>query len=143
MKSFYKRFFLLMIPMALKELISSLVNLIDTIMVGRLGETAIAAVGIGNQVYFLYTVFLFGISCGAGVFASQFWGKQNIKEMRSVLGLNILLAFALSLIFVAAALFIPVPIFHAFQASPEVLHAGVPYLRIVGIWQPRLPLPLT
>ena len=62
MKSFYKRFFFLMIPMALKELISSLVNLIDTIMVGRLGETAIAAVGIGNQVYFLYTVFLFGIS---------------------------------------------------------------------------------
>ena len=133
MKSFYKRFFLLMIPMALKELISSLVSLIDTIMVGRLGETAIAAVGIGNQVYFLYTVFLFGISCGAGVFASQFWGKQNIKEMRSILGLNILLAFALSLIFVAAALFIPVPIFHAFHASPEVLRAGVPYLQIVCI----------
>lgn len=131
MKSFYKKFFLLMIPMALKELISSLVNLVDTIMVGQLGETAIAAVGIGNQVYFLYTVFLFGISCGAGVFASQFWGKQNIPEMRRVLGLNLLLSFFLSLAFMGAALFFPVQIYKAFKAEPAVIVEGVFYLRIV------------
>lgn len=133
MKHFYKKFFLLMIPMAMKELISSLVNLIDTIMVGQLGETAIAAVGIGNQVYFLYTVFLFGISCGAGVFAAQFWGTRDTKGMRQVLGLNLILGFLLSLLFVLAALFLPKQIFQAFKANPEVLREGVPYLRIVSI----------
>ncbi len=133
MKHFYKRFFLLMIPMALKELISSLVNLVDTIMVGQLGETAIAAVGIGNQVYFLYTVFLFGISCGAGVFASQFWGTRDVKGMRRVLGLNLILGFLLSLLFVLAALCLPKQIFQAFKASPQVLQVGVPYLRVVSI----------
>lgn len=133
MKNFYKKFFLLMIPMAMKELISSLVNLIDTIMVGQLGETAIAAVGIGNQVYFLYTVFLFGISCGAGVFAAQFWGTRDTKGMRQVLGLNLILGFLLSLLFVLAALFLPKQIFQAFKANPEVLREGVPYLRIVSI----------
>lgn len=133
MKHFYKKFFLLMIPMAMKELISSLVNLIDTIMVGQLGETAIAAVGIGNQVYFLYTVFLFGISCGAGVFAAQFWGTRDTKGMRQVLGLNLILGFLLSLLFVMAALFLPKQIFQAFKANPEVLKEGVPYLRIVSI----------
>ena len=70
MDTFYKKFFLLMLPMALKELISSLVNLIDTVMVGQLGEAPIAAVGIGNQLYFLFNVFLFGICCGASVFSS-------------------------------------------------------------------------
>ncbi len=133
MKHFYKKFFLLMIPMALKELISSLVNLIDTIMVGQLGETAIAAVGIGNQVYFLYTVFLFGISCGAGVFAAQFWGTRDVKGMRNVLGLNLILGFFLSLLFVLAALFLPKQIFQAFKANPAVLSEGIPYLRIVCI----------
>ncbi len=133
MKHFYKKFFLLMIPMALKELISSLVNLIDTIMVGNLGETSIAAVGIGNQVYFLYTVFLFGISCGAGVFAAQFWGTRNAKGMRQVLGLNLILGFFLSLLFVFAAFFLPKQIFQAFKANPAVLQEGIPYLRIVCI----------
>ncbi len=133
MKSFYKKFFLLMLPMALKELISSLVNLIDTIMVGQLGDNAIAAVGIGNQVYFLYTVFLFGISCGAGVFASQYWGTQDIKGMRRVLGLNLLFASLFSLLFILAATCFPVQIFGMFKASPQVMAEGITYLKIVSI----------
>lgn len=131
MKSFYKKFFILMIPMALKELISSLINLVDTIMVGQLGETSIAAVGIGNQVYFLYTVFLFGMSCGAGVFASQFWGTQDVKGMRKILGLNLMLSFLLSCVFILAASIFPVQIFQAFKADPAVIQEGVGYLRIV------------
>lgn len=133
MNQFYKKFFILMLPMALKELISSLTNLIDTIMIGRLGDAPIAAIGIGNQVYFLFTVFLFGISCGAGVFSSQFWGKQDIPKMRKILGLNLLLAMGLALVFIFAAVTFPVQIFNAFKAAPEALNEGVTYLRIVCI----------
>ncbi len=133
MNQFYKKFFILMLPMALKELISSLTNLIDTIMIGRLGDASIAAIGIGNQVYFLFTVFLFGISCGAGVFSSQFWGKQDIPKMRKILGLNLLLAMGLALVFIFAAVTFPVQIFNAFKAAPEALNEGVTYLRIVCI----------
>lgn len=133
MNQFYKKFFILMLPMALKELISSLTNLIDTIMIGRLGDAPIAAIGIGNQVYFLFTVFLFGISCGAGVFSSQFWGKQDIPKMRKILGLNLLLAMGLALVFIFAAVSFPVQIFNAFKAAPEALNEGVTYLRIVCI----------
>ena len=133
MNQFYKKFFILMLPMALKELISSLTNLVDTIMIGRLGDAPIAAIGIGNQVYFLFTVFLFGISCGAGVFSSQFWGKQDIPKMRKILGLNLLLAMGLALVFIFAAVTFPVQIFNAFKAAPETLNEGVTYLRIVCI----------
>ena len=130
---FYKTFFLLMLPMALKELIASLVNLVDTIMVGQLGESAIAAVGIGNQVFFLFTVFLFGIGSGAGVFSSQFWGNSDIQQMRKILGLNLLLGTLLSAVFVAVAWIFPAQIFHAFQADAQTLSQGVRYLRIVSI----------
>lgn len=133
MNQFYKKFFILMLPMALKEFISSLTNLIDTIMIGRLGDAPIAAIGIGNQVYFMFTVFLFGISCGAGVFSSQFWGKQDIPKMRKILGLNLLLAMGLALVFIFAAVTFPVQIFNAFKAAPEALNEGVTYLRIVCI----------
>ncbi len=133
MKSFYKKFFILMIPMALKELISSLVNLVDTIMVGQLGETSIAAVGIANQVYFLFTVFLFGMSCGAGVFASQFWGAGDIKNMRRVLGLNLLLSISLAFIFILGVFTIPKQIFQQFTADPKVMEEGMQYIFIVCI----------
>lgn len=133
MKSFYKKFFLLMIPMALKELISSLVNLVDTIMVGQLGETSIAAVGIANQVYFLFTVFLFGMSCGAGVFASQFWGAGDIKNMRKILGLNLILSITLALIFIIGVFAIPTQIFGQFTSDPAVVQEGIEYIFIVCI----------
>ena len=133
MKSFYKKFFLLMLPMALKELISSLVNLIDTIMVGQLGDNAIAAVGIGNQFYFIFNVFLFGISCGAGVFASQYWGTRDIKGIRRVLGLSLILGSLFSLLFIITATCFPAQIFQAFKASPAVIQDGVTYLGIVSI----------
>lgn len=133
MKSFYKKFLILMLPMALKDLISALVNLLDTVMVGRLGETAIAAVGIGNQVYFLFTVFLFGMNSGAGVFASQYWGQRDIHGVRRTLGLNLVFTTSLSLCFILAATCFPAQIFRLYNASPEVIAAGVPYLRIVCI----------
>lgn len=133
MKSFYKKFFILMIPMALKELISSLVNLVDTIMVGQLGETSIAAVGIANQVYFLFTVFLFGMSCGAGVFASQFWGAGDTKNMKRVLGLNLILSVSLALIFITGIFTIPSQIFRQFTADPTVMQEGIEYIFIVSV----------
>lgn len=122
-----------MIPMALKEMISSLVNLIDTIMVGQLGETSIAAVGIANQLYFLFTVFLFGISCGAGVLASQFWGAGNEKGLKKVLGINLSLSSLLAVFFIMAALFLPKPIFYLFSQDPAVIGEGMGYIRIVCI----------
>lgn len=133
MKSFYKKFFIIMIPMALKELINSLVNLIDTIMIGRLGETSIAAVGIANQLYFLFSLFLFGMNCGAGVFGSQFWGKQDLKSMKKVLGLNLILSGAVSILFMSIALFEPKLVFDAFKGSPQVAAEGIDYLKIVCI----------
>lgn len=132
-KKFYKTFFLLMIPMALKELISSLVNLVDTIMVGQLGESSIAAVGIANQVFFLFNVFLFGIGSGAGVFSSQFWGNSDLKGIRKMLGLNLILGALLASVFLAVSWIFPTQIFMAFNADAETLSQGVRYLRLVSI----------
>ena len=67
------------------------------------------------------------------MFSSQFWGKQDIPKMRKILGLNLLLAMGLALVFMFAAVTFPVQIFNAFKAAPEALNEGVTYLRIVCI----------
>lgn len=65
-KSFIREFVKIAIPMTMQHLVLSSLNLVDTIMVGRLGDASIAAVGIGNQMYFMVMLYLLGVS-GGGV----------------------------------------------------------------------------
>lgn len=57
-KDFYKTMLTIGAPIALQHLIGSSLNLVDTLMIGRLGENAIAAVGIANRLFFVYTLYL-------------------------------------------------------------------------------------
>ncbi|MBE7023110.1 MAG: MATE family efflux transporter [Ruminococcaceae bacterium] len=131
MTSFYKSFFILLVPMALKELIAAFINLLDTVMLGPLGTDIIAAVGIANQWYFLFTVVVFGMCGGAGVFASQYWGAGDIKNMRKVLGINLMLVAGLSALFILISVFAPQLIMAVFSEEKAVIGYGVKYLRIV------------
>lgn len=132
MKSIYKNFFMLMVPMAFKELIAAFINLLDTVMLGGFGEDVIAAVGIANQWFFIFSVVIFGVCGGAGVFASQYWGAQNFEGMRKVLGLNVGIAVITSFLFSSVTVFFPEVIIKVFRKDPAVVEYGVSYLRIVG-----------
>lgn len=130
MKNIYKNFFFLMVPMALKELIAAFVNILDSVMLGSFGSDVIAAVGIANQWYFLFSVIVFGICGGAGVFAAQYRGAGDSGKMRKVLGLNIILVLGASLIFVTTAAAAPEFIIRIFRKDSAVVEYGARYLRI-------------
>ncbi len=130
LKSFYKSFFFLMLPMALKELIAAFINLLDTVMLGDFGEDVIAAVGIANQWYFLFTVVVFGMCGGAGVFAAQYLGAKDYSRVKKVLGLNISLVFLASAVFVLPALIAPEMIIRLFRSDAAVVEYGARYLKI-------------
>ena len=133
MKSIYKSFFWLMIPMALKELIAAFVNLLDSVMLGGFGEDVIAAVGVANQWFFLFAVVTFGVCGGAGVFASQYFGAGNFGRLRKVLGLNIILVVCVAVLFVLPALITPESIIRVFRKDAEVVAYGAKYLRLASI----------
>ena len=61
-KVFYKTLVVLCIPIIIQNLISTLVNMVDTVMVGSLGEVSVAAIGIANQYFFLFNMALSGIN---------------------------------------------------------------------------------
>ena len=130
MKSFYKSFFLLLVPMALKELVAAFINLLDSVMLGGFGKDVIAAVGIGNQWYFLFGVLTFGICGGAGVFAAQYWGANNIGRVRKVLGINLVLVTIVSTAFILVSVCAPEFIIRIFRKDAAVVNYGVRYLRI-------------
>ena len=79
---FFRILLTIALPIILQNLMQSLVNMLDTVMVGRLDSVAIAAVGLGNQIFFLLNMVLFGISSGAAIFVAQYWGKKDIPRIR-------------------------------------------------------------
>lgn len=132
-KNFFKLMLSIAIPITLQNLISSSLNMVDTVMVGELGETQIAAVGLANQIFFLFSLLLFGINSGTSIFISQFWGKKDVLNIRRVLGIALLAGGFLSVIFTIVALLVPDVILGAFTNDRDVIELGTGYLRIVSL----------
>ena len=132
-RAFYSKLFTIAIPIIIQNFIMSSLNLVDVIMIGQVGDVAVASVGLGNQVYFLLRLLLFGITSGAAVFAAQFWGKRDIPNIRKVLGLSLMLACLAGLIFSVIALVFPAWMLGMYSTDSMVIQQGVIYLRIVGI----------
>ena len=104
---FLRKAVLIALPVALQGMLNTVVNLVDTMMIGRLGETAIAAVGLANKVFFVFALLVFGVVSGSGVLAAQYWGNQDVKSIRKVTGLALLIALTGSLLFVVPSVFCP------------------------------------
>lgn len=130
-KEFYKKLISIALPISLQNLISSSLNMVDTVMIGQLGETSIAAVGIANQVFFFFVLLLFGLNSGSAIFISQFWGKRDILNIRRVLGFAVISGVLISSIFTLSALFIPREILSLFTKDSSVIELGSQYLVII------------
>ena len=72
-KTFYRSLLLLALPIALQNLVTFSVNLADSVMVGSLGDTAVAGMYMGNQIQTLLQVFSGGIEGAILILAAQYW----------------------------------------------------------------------
>ena len=131
-KTFYKMLFTIALPIIIQNFLSSSLNMVDNLMIGRLGEEAIAAVGQANQLFFLFNLISFGLNSGAGIFFSQFYGSGDYKMFKKYLGMTMVIGSAIALIFSFLALIIPEQIMGLYTDNPLVLKYAVDYLRIVG-----------
>lgn len=131
-KKFYKTLISLAIPIVLQNLVSSSLNMVDTLMIGALGESNIAAVGLANQLFFLFALIMFGLNSGSGIFISQYFGKGDMKSIHKVMGIGLICAISIGGIFSIGAIVFPKGILSMFSKDIEVVNLGSRYLRIVG-----------
>lgn len=137
---FLRKALIIACPVALQGMLNTLVNLVDTLMIGTLGATAIAAVGLANKVFFVFNLLIFGVVSGAGVLAAQFWGSGDVKNIRKVLGLSILMALGGAVLFVVPATMCPGLVMRIFTTSQSSIELGTRYLRIAAFTYPFLAL---
>lgn len=137
-KRFYKLLVSLCIPIIIQNLISTSVNIIDTVMISSLGEASVASIGVANQYFFLFNMTLSGLTGGAGLFISQFFGKNDANNIKKVTGLNVLLGIILGLLFFIPAFIFPKYIIHFFSYDPEVVKLCIQYFSIIVFCYPLI-----
>ena len=130
----------LALPIALQNVLTSSFQLVDTMMVSRLGDLTLSAVGMAGQWGWMANLLGFGLCSGMSVFVSQYWGVRDLKGIRRVLGMALLLCLLLTGGFLAVALAAPEFVLGLFNRDPAVVETGCRYLRIVCFAYPAMVL---
>lgn len=139
-KGFWKTTLSLAIPIALQQMLSASFSLIDTLMVGQLGDVPLSATGMAGQWSWLCAMVLFGIASGASVFVSQYWGDKNTRGIRQTVGISTTAGLLVSVLFLVAAAIFPEKIISIFNKKPEIISEGAAYLRLACISYPAMAL---
>lgn len=131
-KSFYKKVAVIAAPIALQQLVISSLNMVDVFMISSLSNESIAGVGGANKLYFMFNLFLFGMSSGSAILTAQYWGAKDYKSIKQVYGITLTFGMVISLIFEVLALLVPEWVMHFFSGDAGVIREGAAYLRWVG-----------
>lgn len=132
-KAFYRNLFALCLPIILQNLVTTSLAMVDTFMVGILGETPLAAVTLANLPIFVIQFVVFGIQSGSAVLISQYWGKGDTDSINRVIGVSAYAACGTSIVFAILLLLFPTEIMGLFTNDPTLRDIAAEYGRIVGI----------
>ena len=134
---FYKKVFALALPIALQSLITIGVNMLDTIMVGELGEKALSSTSLANSFIGIYHIFCMGLGMGASVLVSRFWGMKSAHKdeekaavaLKQTVCLMLRLTIALAALFAIATLIMPKTLMRMYTDDPDIIELGSIYFK--------------
>lgn len=131
-RAFYRDVILLALPILLQNLCTTLLGLVDTFMVGSLGEAPLAAVAQANLPVFVIQLVIFGLQSGSSVLISQFWGKGDTDTINRVIGIGFYVAGAIAALFAAVMCFFPTQLMSMLTDNQQLIPLAASYARIVG-----------
>lgn len=135
-KSFILRVAVIAIPVALQNLLSTTGSMVDTMMIARLGETAVGAVGLCAQFSTLMLAAYWGFVGGGMLFISQYWGAQDEDGICRSYGLIWTCIMTVGVIFAGFAVLAPDLIMRLYTDKTAIQEVGISYLRIAGFAYP-------
>lgn len=139
-KSFWKRTLVLALPIAFQNMLTSSFTLVDTLMVGQLGDVALSAVGMAGQWSWLLNMVVFGICSGSAVLVAQYWGVKDKKNIHKISGIAISAGLIITALFLITGFLIPEIVIKIFNRNVEVVAQGSAYLRIACFSYPGVVL---
>ena len=131
-RQFLKTLVTLMLPMVAQNLITLAAQMMDSLMLGRLGQIELSASSLANQPFFIFNLLIFGMASGSSVLNAQFWGKRDIRSIKIVISICLKVALTVSILLGAAVIFFPETVMRIYTDDPQIITAGSEYLRIIG-----------
>lgn len=131
-RDFHRAIWTLALPMALSAILSSSLQIVDTLMIARLGDDSVAAVGMANRLTYILSFFTGGLASGASIFTAQYWGKGDMAGVRRTFSLTALLLVPIAACFFVIAAFFPQWVMRIFSREQIVIDEGCQYLRLIA-----------
>lgn len=129
-----KKIVTFMIPMLIGNIAQQLYNTVDSIIVGRyVGDNALAAVGSAGPIMNLLLVLFVGISVGAGIMVSQYFGGKQREELSKTIGCCISMTLAASLVVMIITPFITKPLLRLLHTPESIIEWCNSYLIILFV----------
>ena len=120
-------------PIVLQNLITSMLGMADTFMVGMLGEEPMAAVTLANIPLFVVQLFIFGVQSGSSVLISQYWGRKDMEAINRVMGVALWVVLSVASVFAAILLLCPIPFLSLFNNQPQLVELAAQYGGLAGL----------
>ena len=130
----WKKIVLFTIPMLLGNIAQQLYNTVDSIIVGNyVGDNALAAVGSAGPIFNMVIVLFVGISVGAGIMVSQYFGAKNREGLSYTIGNSILLTLIATIIMAVAGILVTRPMLELLNTPESIIDWCASYLYILFI----------
>jgi len=128
----YRQFLRIGMSVAAQSLLEFFVNLLGTIMLGRLGEVEVSAASLSNQMFLILSLLIYGVVGGSNVMVAQLWGKKDKSSIKKVLAYTYQVGTAAAIVLSFLSIFFPGQILSILTSDSRVIHQGIDYLRIVA-----------
>ena len=130
--SFFRTVCNIAIPVALQSMLQASFSVVDQIMIGQLGSTNVAGVGLAGKFSSVFSVMVSAIGAVAGIMISQYMGQHHIKEVCRSFKVNLMLAIGLAAVFTAMCVLIPSQIMGLYTKDYDTALAATDYLVIIS-----------
>lgn len=142
-KRFYKQVAGIAIPIALQGFITTGVNMMDTLMIGMVGETQLSAVSLANQFISIYQILCMGIGMGASVLVARYYGMKDRDSLKKTVAIMVRLCVGMATLFCLITAFFPEWIMRIYTVEDAIISNGVRYLEYSVVTYFLLGLSLT
>ena len=129
---FMKKLFTIVLPIALQQFMLSLVSASDSLMLGKLSQSALSAVSLASQISFVENLFLATMTIGLSTLAAQYWGKKDMVSVECIFAYVMKITVGISMIFFLLSLCVPELLMKIFTMDLELIESGAIYLRTVS-----------
>ena len=131
-RKFWKNVIGFAIPVALQNLSVALFGIIDTSIISNMGETAVSAVSLANQVFYVASLITFGITSGTSVLLSRYYGAKEPGKLRKVFSIMLLACLIVNAFVALASFGLPNQLLALYTDETALIEAGAIYLIITA-----------